>query len=136
MIEARADRSLTVQALSFAGERVRSLQAADLNADGKLDLVGYAHPQLVRLEQGSGFNFEPRMVAELQGTTFAPLVAQLADFDHDGQLDLVMLGRSPNDSKGVDLVFIDHVNAHVQFTVRADTKPLPNARLLLTPSLP
>lgn len=136
VIAAREDRELVVQPLVFGGERVRSLQAADFNADGKLDLLGYAHPQLVRLEQGAELHFEARMVAELLGTSFAPLAVELADFNHDGTLDMAMLGRAPDDAESVDLVIISNVSEHVPITVSDEASTLPDARFLLTPTLP
>lgn len=134
VIEVRADRSTTTQELSFAGERVLSLHPADLNADGKLDLVGYAHPRVVRLERGAGFSFEPRAIAELIGTGFAPLSVQVADLDHDNELDLAMLGRVPGDAHSVDLVIVDRIRETPHFTVDGKAAALPDARLLLTPT--
>jgi hypothetical protein len=134
VIEVRADRSASTQEISFTGQRVHSLHAADLNADGRLELIGYAHPRLVRLERGAGFSFEPRELAELIGTGFAPLAVLVADLNHDNELDLAMLGRVPGDAQSVDLVIVDRVRENPRITVHGKASALPDARLLLTPA--
>lgn len=133
-IEVRADRTTSTQELSFDGQRVRSLHAADLNADGKLELVGYAHPRLVRLERSSASRFDSREVSELTGVGFEPLAALVIDLNHDSELDLAMIGRVPGDAQSVDLIIVDRVRETPHFSVHDKAAALPNARLLLTPA--
>jgi hypothetical protein len=135
VLEAAPNRTPTPRVVSLAGERPRSLHTADLNADGKLDLVGYAHPQVVRLEQTTDGNFEPRMVAELRGTTFSPLAVMVVDIDRDDMLDAVMLGNSPSDESAVDLVIVRDIHKSAQLTVSDETTTLADAPLILTPAL-
>lgn len=135
LIEARGDRELSVKLLSLAGERVHSLQAADLNADGRLDLVGYAHPQLVRLERADDDRFEARLVSELRGTGFAPLAVLIADVNLDDALDLVMLGKHPSDPSAIDLAVINDLSASALFTVSEEPMLIADAPLMLRPAL-
>jgi len=135
LIEARSDRELSVQVISLAGERVHSLQAADLNADGRLDLVGYAHPQLVRLERADGDRFEARLVSELRGTGFAPLAVLIADVNLDDALDLVMLGKHPSDPSAIDLAVVNDLTGSALFTVSDEPMLIADAPLMLRPAL-
>lgn len=68
--------------------RVADCQAGDLDGDGDLDLVvavfGYAHGQVLWLENLGGGRFVDRELLSAPGTIHVPL----ADYDGDGDLDI------------------------------------------------
>jgi hypothetical protein len=68
--------------------RVADVQAADFDADGDLDLAvavfGYAHGEVLWLEQREGFEFRDHHLLDRPGTIHVPV----ADYDGDGDLDI------------------------------------------------
>jgi len=68
--------------------RVADARVGDLDGDGDMDLAvavfGYAHGQVLWLENRGGFAFEPHELLSAPGTIHVPI----ADFDGDGDLDI------------------------------------------------
>jgi hypothetical protein len=69
---------------------LRDVHLEDTNADGKLDLVGYAHPALIVLQQTGATRFERRTLATLRGD-LGVLFARAAQLDGDAHPDLVLV---------------------------------------------
>jgi hypothetical protein len=134
-IEARADRTPMLQTLSLGNEHLRSPHTVDLNADGKLDLIGYVHPEIVRMERVADDRFEPRLVSALRGARFSPMHVLIVDIDRDEMLDAVMLGNNESDQSAVDLVIVRDVQKSAVISVSDQTTSLTDAPLLLSPAL-
>ena len=83
------------ESFAEAGGRVT---VGDLDGDGRADIVlaSYSTPQLTVIFRGSGERFA------LQGNRYGAYFAVLADFDHDGDLDLASAGTLVwlNDGRG------------------------------------
>ena len=92
---------------STVGNAPGFLAAADLNNDGKLDLVvvnSISHNVSVLLGKGNGM-FQP---AVNYNTGQSAVAALIADFNRDGKLDIAVanLGGTPGDGTGsVPLLF-------------------------------
>ncbi len=71
--------------------RVSHLEAADLNRDGRLDLVvgqfGFLQGEIRWMENRGDWRFESHPVSDLAGSIHVPVV----DLDGDGHLDMVAL---------------------------------------------
>lgn len=71
--------------------RVSSVEAADLNRDGRLDLVvgqfGYLQGEIRWLENLGAWQFKSHALSDLPGAIHTPI----ADLDGDGNLDIVAL---------------------------------------------
>jgi hypothetical protein len=71
--------------------RVSSVEAADLNRNGRLDLVvahfGYFQGEVRWMENLGDWQFRSHLLSDLPGTIHAPV----ADLDADGHLDIVAL---------------------------------------------
>jgi hypothetical protein len=102
------------EAKSVTGsEGLRDVQLEDVNADGKIDVVGYLHPALIACTQAAGFAFTKQTLATLQGE-LGLLSARVAQLDADGQPDLVAVTVSHERERQVELtVASDLANAAV-----------------------
>lgn len=71
--------------------RVNSVEAADLNGDGRLDLVvgqfGFLQGEIRWMENLGGWQFRSHSLSDLPGTIHTPVV----DLNGDGHLDIVAL---------------------------------------------
>ncbi len=98
-----ARRGFRAQPRAIEGsEGLRDLQLVDADGDGKLDLVGYAHPTVVVLAQGSGLAFERHTLATLQGD-LGVLFARVAGLDGDSRPNLVIAAVSSGPDAQVEL---------------------------------
>jgi hypothetical protein len=73
-------------------QQLRSVSVADLNQDGRLDLVAGTDTSIALLHQNGsgGFTLQPLIPAG------APAYALSADLDHDGRADLVAVDQGGN----------------------------------------
>jgi hypothetical protein len=101
------DGSFQPETRFFNGVMYGRLQVADLNADGKPDIVGTANKGLiVLLNTGNAANLF--QTATYPGTN---LGMSLADFDNDGDLDVVM-------PAGASIVYVQLGNGNGTFQTR------------------
>jgi hypothetical protein len=114
---------------------LRDVQLIDVDADGKLDVVGYAHPQVIALVQSSALHFERRTLATLQGET-SVLTARVAKLDEDGKPDLVILAISEGPAAEIELALARNVGASVPVRLSAHSTPVRDAPLLEQFALP
>jgi hypothetical protein len=116
---------------------LRGLVMADLNADRRLDLIGWDHPRLFVMHQGenAAFTAIPDTMALADGGTFGPRRHALADLDADGAADdLALLGTSAENGP-LELVIVIDALRRVDITPDAAIT-IPDAPLVLRAALP
>jgi hypothetical protein len=122
---ARQDFALEPRALA-GSEGLRALHVLDINADGKPDVIGYAHPELVALEQREDGAFERSVLAGLRGEP-AVLSARVAQLDRDPRPDLLVVVLAADD---VDLALAANLAPGTIVQLADSSRPLPQAALL------
>jgi hypothetical protein len=97
-------RQLTAAPVSGL-DGLRDLVELDVDADGRRELAGYAHPKVVAVSLAKdGTASARRTLFELIGEQVAVLQAQPAQLDGDGRIDLIALIASENNDPQVELV--------------------------------
>jgi hypothetical protein len=99
-IELAGDRQLTAAPIA-ALDGLRDLVEIDADADGRVDIAGYLHPQVVAV---TGKNGARRALFELSGEGFAVLQALPSELDGDGRMDLIALIASENNDPQIELL--------------------------------
>ena len=80
-----------------SGSMPLALAAADFNGDGNLDLavaLGNLAAVAILLGNGDGTFQPPRLVATAGSALYYPLALRVADFNHDGRLDIATANNS------------------------------------------
>jgi hypothetical protein len=94
-----------VTPLTLSG--ISALSVADLNGDGKLDLVAVAGtgngPQIMNGNGDGSFSIPIAVSTAISN----PAQTQVADMNNDGKPDLVVGGSAPNGTNGVQLLLND-----------------------------
>lgn len=80
---------------------LRDLVELDADADGRLDIAGYAHPQVIVV---TAKNAERRVLFELSGEGFAVLQVVPTELDGDGRIDLIALIASESNDPQIELM--------------------------------
>jgi len=83
---------------------LRDLVEVDADADGRLDIAGYAHPRVVTIAGKSGAAGARRNLFELSGEGFAVLHVVPTELDGDGRMDLIALIASENNDPQIELM--------------------------------
>jgi hypothetical protein len=109
-------------------EGLRALHVLDLNADGKPDLAGYAHPELVALVQRADGGFERSLIAGVRGQS-AVLSARVVQLDRDPRPDLLLVALSARGDE-VELALATNLQAESIVQLADLSRPLPQAALL------
>jgi hypothetical protein len=108
-----------------------SLALADVNDDGRLDLVGLVGGGVGLLEQTGALTFEAKPLADLPldaGTIRALVVASLGG---GGALDLALLVKQPGEEHGHELVLLTDVTDPIVAATAAEVTAIPDAPLTL-----
>jgi hypothetical protein len=91
ILENDGHQNFTTRSILENTSRVTDIRAADLNADGRLDLVlgqfGYDQGEISWLEQTAPWKFERHVLLELSGA----INVGVADFNGDGKPDVAAL---------------------------------------------
>lgn len=93
-------RQLTATPIA-ALDGLRDLVELDVDADGRLDIAGYAHPHVVAI---TGKSAARRALFELSGEGFAVLQVVPSELDGDGRTDLIALIASENNDPQIELM--------------------------------
>lgn len=95
-------RQLTATALPGL-DGLRDLVELDVDADGRREIAGYAHPRVVAVSPAQGGG-QRRVLFELAGEGFTVLEAIPTQLDGDGRVDLIALIASENNDPQVELL--------------------------------
>jgi hypothetical protein len=103
-------------------EQLRDVQLEDADADGKLDIIGYTHPDVIALVQGDQLSFARRTLATLRGD-LGVLFARVGQLDAKGQPDLVIATTSQGPDAQLELAIAPNLTdaAPVRFAAKAQT---------------
>jgi hypothetical protein len=118
-----------------APSTLRSLNALDLDGDGRSEIAGWDHPRwiVIRVIDGAA-RTEPALT--LAGGPFGPRRALVADLDGDGARDdLALLGSAGEDSV-LELVVVPDALGVGDVTTSESARSLPSAPLTLDATLP
>jgi hypothetical protein len=83
---------------------LRDLVELDADADGRLDIAGYAHPRIVAIAGKSGATGTRRTLFELSGEGFAVVQVVPTELDGDGRMDLIALIAGENNDPQIELM--------------------------------
>jgi len=109
-------------------EGLRALHVLDVDADGKPDLIGHAHPELFALLRREAGGFERRLVAGLRGEP-AVLSARVVQLDRDPRPDLLIVALSAR-GDDVELAFVANFELGSIVQLADDSRSLPQTALL------
>jgi len=127
LVAARSDAA--PEAVAIAGsEGLRDLHFADATGDGRAELVGYAHPDLLALAR-TGERFERSRVLSLRGEA-SVLFARVAQLDRDPRPDVLIVALSAATGGQVELSFVRNVAAGTTVRFAPDASPVGDATLL------
>lgn len=97
-------RQLTAAPVSGL-DGLRDLVELDVDADGRRELAGYAHPKIVAVTLAKdGTASARRTLFDITGEQVAVLQAEPAQLDGDGRIDLIALIASENSDPQVELL--------------------------------
>lgn len=100
------EAGLVVLPLAEAGA-LRGIEALDLDADGRAEIVGFLWPNLVALHRTEAGTYESRTMLELADPSFGVRRQALADIDGDGALEVLVLGtRTRESSRSLELAIV------------------------------
>jgi hypothetical protein len=116
-------------------EHLRDVQLEDANADGKLDIVGYVHPDVIALMQGDQLRFARRTLASLRGD-LGVLFARIGQLDANSQPDLVIATTSEGPDAQLELAIASNLTDDVPVRFAAKPQTLRDAVLLQHFALP
>ncbi|MDD1462628.1 FG-GAP-like repeat-containing protein [Dolichospermum sp. ST_sed2] len=124
-------RTLTeIPGIPFTGVSDPSLQWADYNNDGKLDvlLTGTRNGQpITEVYQGNG-NDSFTLVSNILMTSVQHGEAKWGDYNGDGKLDIIVTGAAGRDGVPFAQVYLNNtINANVAPSTPGKNKPLQNA---------
>lgn len=85
---------------------LRDLALLDVDADGKLDVIGYAHPELISISDvlGSAAKRSTRLVMRGADSGLSVLAARLTHLDGDSALDALVLATRDGADPQVELI--------------------------------
>jgi hypothetical protein len=132
LLAAKADALPEAVAIDDS-EDLRDLHFADANGDGRADLVGYAHPDLIALLRTEA-RFERRRVLSLRGEA-SILFARIAQLDRDPRPDLLMAVLAADD-KQVELAIARNLAPGATVQLAAAANPISEAALLQRFAIP
>jgi hypothetical protein len=112
----------------LASDGLRDVQALDVDHDGKLDLVGYAHPSLIALLQQSALGFERRTLATLEGDS-AVLAARVAALGGSDAPDAWITTLSSGSEPAVEIAIARDLAFGAHVALASSTRPLLDAPL-------
>lgn len=112
-------------------EGLRDIQLEDANADGKLDLIGYAHPEVVALLQvpNAKLGFVRHTLGTLQGE-LGVLFTRIAQLDGDDQPDLAIVTVSQGPDPQVELALARNLADASKIHLAPQAQTLRDAALL------
>lgn len=108
---------------------MRDVHLTDLDADGKLDIIGYVHPAVRWLRNRGGSRFESRPLARIEGDAMSILQALVTDANLDGLPDLLLLGHVKGSPGDVELAIVHDVRTRDVIRLGGDPLPTPIAPL-------
>ncbi|MGD8858768.1 MAG: hypothetical protein PVI30_02080 [Myxococcales bacterium] len=109
---------------------LRGLHAHDFDSDGRVDLVGYAPPELVGLHNGEG-RLQRRTLLRLTGDGVSVADVRLAHLDDDGATDLVALVIGSGPDAHVELAYLQSALTSDAARFARGSRPLADAPLRL-----
>jgi hypothetical protein len=110
-------------------EGLRDVHLADTDADGQLELVGYAHPDLIALRPAGERRLERTRVLTLRGQ--APvLYARVAQLDGDPRPDLVVIALAAGTGREVEIALARNLGPAAVVQLGAGVTPIGEAALL------
>jgi hypothetical protein len=116
-------------------EGLRDVHLADTDADGQLELVGYAHPDVIALRPVGEQRVERTRVLTLRGE--APvLFARLTQLDADPRPDLVVIVLATGTGREVEVALARNLGPAAVVQLGAGVTPVGEAALLQRFTLP
>jgi hypothetical protein len=113
----------------------KAIRSADLDGDGRLDLLALDGRRILWLRQTSAGSFRLEVHSELPARWAGLQDLALGDFDADGSLDLAVLGRGATNDPW-ELVLLPRVRKSQAGTVSSEARPVSDAPLHLQIPLP
>jgi hypothetical protein len=126
LIHPRADGALELTPIAGT-DGLRDLQVADADGNGKPDLIGYVHPDLLAVAPDAAPGAERMLVASLRGEV-GVLFARVAQLDRDPQLDLVLVVQSS--AGDLELAIARNLKSGALVALGGTSEPLADAALL------
>jgi hypothetical protein len=109
-------------------EGLRDVHTADADGDRELDLVGYAHPEVVALSPAAAAEPTRKSIAALRGDA-SVLYARVAQLDRDPRPDLVLVVVSPNGEQ-LELALARNLDPPTTVRLASTATPVADAALL------